>query len=63
MRVARKTTPCYCTECDAPNALFVRFQNPAVVQNGSIALCDKHAHQLASMLLQKLRTPTRPRTP
>ena len=54
MRIVR-TAPCYCTECEAPDALSVRFQNKAVVQNGSFALCNKHAKQLASMLLQHTR--------
>jgi hypothetical protein len=47
--------PTYCSECDATNAYRVRFQNPGVVQNGGFALCLKHADQLASLLLQKVR--------
>lgn len=54
MRVTQPR-PQYCTECNAPDAIRVQWQNPGVVQNGGFALCDKHAEQLASILIQKVR--------
>lgn len=55
IRVVRPTTPCYCSVCDAPNAFRVRLVNPAVVQPGGFALCDKHAEQLGGLLLNHVR--------
>ena len=39
-------SPCYCTECNAPGAQRIQFDNPGVVQQCAIALCDRCLAQL-----------------
>lgn len=50
IRVARRTTPTYCTACDAGSALHITIQNPKVAGPATLALCDGHAEVLASLL-------------
>lgn len=54
MKLYASNEPCYCTECAAPNATQFQFENPAVVQPGSFALCPYHMMRLYFRLGQQI---------
>lgn len=54
--VRRPTTPTYCSMCEAPNSLVIRMTNPKLVcPEFGMALCDKHALNLASTIIGRVR--------
>lgn len=57
IRVVSQTTPCFCSVCDEPDALLVKWshEKPGFTHlSGQWALCDKHAQQLSAVLTQRL---------